>query len=395
MAQSSFNINGMSLSKRISWVEFFALSMFSLYAMLTVLNSSLLPQTYPFLSNIKYAMLGLQLFFLLHIVIDLLKTDVRKIILYIAILCVAGISYINSGLSFVLITTILIIYVRNYDFDNILLFLIIGQMIGILLVVLSAGTGIVENINTSRLGVERYALGFLNANTLSNYLFSIILKIMFLRRNLNNALPLFISNIIFLLVILITDSRTSFLLLILFDLLFCVFIFFRSKGWLDSYLSLMNKMNILMINGLFILSYLSAILFSYSNPFMVELNEIFSYRISSSSKFFYTYGFSLLGQEVELVSTFQAAKFNSSALILDNGYLQMLIIYGVVFSVIFYLLVLTSLKNIRVNKEYLLSIVILIYIIYGFNSGLFLSWEYNFILFYGLNKNNQLRNEKI
>ncbi len=369
-----------SLDRRMGFTEFFFLSLLFLYSLLSIINSSLLPITYPLLSNIKYVLILMQILFLMGIILQLISWNIQTVFLSCLSLLIFSISYMNSGLNTLLVSAVIIISMKEFDFDNILFFITLGQIIGILLVLLAVSMGIIENLVNIRFDGVRYSLGFLNANTISNYIFSVVLKIIYLTRQKKGFLIIGILNVVFFIIVLTTDSRTSLILLFLFDLFYLWYTKINNSEFIRI-IHLTNRVAILIF---IILSYLSAIFFSYSNPIMNELNNLFTNRISSSYKFFNLYGISMIGQRVELRSTFEAAKTNSSALILDNGYLQLAIIYGIIPSIICLVFYLKLLKKIYLNQNCVLGICVLMYIIYGFNSGLFLSWEYNFTMFYGV-----------
>lgn len=361
------------------------LYLLSIYAFLTVINASLLPSTYSFLGYIKYILLAMQLIFCLNIVFSFLGSKVSRVIATTLVLLLLFASVMYSGLNVLITTGIVVICFRKYKFENVILFLTIGQILAVLLILLAAYSGVIENLIVVRLGVERRALGFLNPNTVSNYVFSISLKTIYVLRKKFFWTPIILANICLILLMLETNSRTSLVLMILFNVMYFIYFILRIQGHSELFGKYMFIVSRVSFIGLFVLSYVVAINFSYSNPVMVEINSIFSNRISSANQFYQQYGFSALGQKVELVSTYQAAQTNSRALILDNGYLQLLIIYGILVSAIFVWYWLYLQKQIKKNNEYILLIVALIYTIYGFNSGLFLSWEYNFLLFYSLN----------
>lgn len=373
--------NMMSIPKN----DIFFLYLMLIFSFLTVINSSLLPSTYPFLGNIRYILLFFQLVFCIRILCDFFKRSWKRIMSIILVFLILLIGVINSGLNALIITGIVVICFSKFKFENILLFLIFGQLLGVIFVVSLAYSGVIENLLVVRLGVERHALGFLNPNTVSNYLFTIALKIIYLAKNRHNWIPLFLSNIILFMVMLETNSRTSLILMILFNLIYIFYFFMKIQGYSTLFLRLIYFLDKISFIGLFILSIISAILFSYSNPIMVRINQIFSNRISSAGQFYQQYGFSFIGQKVELVSTYKASQLGARALILDNGYLQLLIIYGLVATIIFSLYWFNLIKNFKNKSEHILLVIALIYTIYGFNSGLFLSWEYNFLLFYSIN----------
>lgn len=370
-----------NLKRDIPFTEFTFLTFLSLYSLLSVINSSLLPISYPFLGNIKYFLVLIQVFFLINIIRQSFSWNFWTIAFYSSILMVLGISYMNSGLNTLLTSALILISMKDFDFENILFFLVIGQIVGILIVLISVFFNIVDNIVNIRFDGFRYSLGFLNANTISNYLLSIALKIIYLTRKKRNLWVVVLLNCLFFITVMATDSRTSLILLLIFDMFF---IMYRWMGN-ELFVKIISIINNMAITITFVFSYLIALFFSYGNILMNELNVLFSNRLSSAYKFFNLYGTSILGQKVELRGTFEAATSNiGGALILDNGYLQLVIIYGLIPTILCLVLYFRILKNINLNRNCVLGICVLIYTIYGFNSGLILSWEYNFTLFYGI-----------
>lgn len=176
------NTDDFSLNRKIRFSELFFLSTLSLYSLLSIINSSLLPITYPFFSNIRYILTLMQIVFLMNIIFKFLSWNIRTVILICVTLLFFYISYMNSGLGTLLVSAVIIISMKDYDFENILFFIVLGQIIGIIIVVLAVCMGIIENLVNIRFDGVRYSLGFLNANTISNYIFSIILKIIYLTR---------------------------------------------------------------------------------------------------------------------------------------------------------------------------------------------------------------------
>ncbi|MDT2988004.1 hypothetical protein [Enterococcus casseliflavus] len=377
-------------NSKMTYKELLMLTLLSIYAMLSIFNSSLLPRTFEFFGSIKYILILIQFIFLANIIIELMFSTLKKIFFVSMILGVFLFSYYLTGMNVLLITTIIIISFEKVDFEKIVFFMILGQLLGLLFVLFNTYSGVIENISTIRLGVERFSLGFLNPNTVSNYFFSIALKIMYLFRNKVSFIHLLILNIIFIFIILETNSRTSFVLFIFFDILYLLYVFFTKTNHGKLFLRISIISNRLLILFLLVISYISAAYFSYSNSFWVTINELFSNRISSSYKFFLEYNYSIFGQKVNLVSTYEASQSNIGALILDNGFLQLIIIHGIFATIIFIVYWYKITSMLAWNFEILLSLVLIIYAVYGFTSGLFLSWEYNFVLFYGMKKINKI-----
>ena len=103
------------------------------------------------------------------------------------------------------------------------------------------------------------------------------------------------------------------------------------------------------------------------------------------SHFFHQYGISILGQITKRVSTGQAEVTGERALVLDNFYANLLIVYGIVFTAIYLLLHVGTSFYLVEKKRYDLLIVSTIIAIYGLVEGIPLNIDYNyFIVLFGM-----------
>lgn len=379
MVNKQVNYNKGLFKKQISVSELVSLSLLSLVSMCYVLNASLL-NLVSLGTPLKILILGIEIIFMMMILIGFMRKSLNNTLMKVCILLLLLLSFLNSGQNTILVTFLIVLTFYNYDFENLVLFLMVGQMIGVLLVLAAMNFGVISNLATVRLGVVRYSLGFLNPNTISNYLLAILLKYLYLRRNNIRILELIIINIPFFIIVNLTNSRTSIYLLLIFDLMLIISKYIiTNKSLLIKWLF---SANVLALFGSIVVSFVMAIFYNQQSSIWNTLDTLLTNRVSSANTFWKTYGISLLGQQVELRNTFEAAQGNLSALILDNGILQLAIIYGLVIMVVVILFYWLSIRRMFSNRDSLMLMISIIYIIYGLNSGIVFSWEYNLSLFY-------------
>ena len=116
-------------------------------------------------------------------------------------------------------------------------------------------------------------------------------------------------------------------------------------------------------------------------PFLRNvLNAISTNRLSSMYFFWNKYNITLFGQVLQKLGTQQAMELNTSALVLDNMYLNLLLGYGVAFTVLFLTLYLKTGLVLAKKEEYALLSVFAGFAIYGFFEGTTLNFDYNYFL---------------
>ena len=115
-------------------------------------------------------------------------------------------------------------------------------------------------------------------------------------------------------------------------------------------------------------------------PNLLRLNTIFTNRLSSMAYFWNNYKPSLFGQILTKVSTQQAELLNTRALVLDNMYINLILQYGVLFTIIFLLIYIITSKRLKTDNQYIYLIIMSGLAIYGFAEGLPLNIDYNVYL---------------
>ncbi|WP_231794526.1 hypothetical protein [Limosilactobacillus caviae] len=198
-----------------------------------------------------------------------------------------------------------------------------------------------NNILDTVNGEIRPSLGFTNPNTLSEIALVMILEVYILRKELNRNLSVLI---IFgsLLLIYISKSRTTFLLLIFF---FIINFILKKMETNIVAKRLMITVPVLCC----LISYVFVYLYSYRfNTFLEKVNYILSNRLKIVSNYYLNYGISFFGQKVFSNQIFGAQSIGS----LDNGYMSLLIRFGIIVTVVFLVLLSLTIKKLLDAKKY-------------------------------------------
>lgn len=244
------------------------------------------------------------------------------------------------------------------------------QLILLLLVLFSTllleKFGLIENLLFFREdGGIRQTLGFTHPNTLGLFIYAITMNSLYVMRESKYKLLkyslLLIMNVYFY---YITDSRTaSFISLstIIVSLLF-------------DYIKISKKLinNRYIIGGilLFIFTIVGLSTFYTDSNYIIELNKLFSNRLYSSYIYISEYGYSLFGNNTPaILST------SSGEVIIDSGYINLILNKGIVFTLIFFVFIFYRIWiNKFTYKEALIILSVfstLIFESYGFSIFMF------------------------
>lgn len=196
-------------------------------------------------------------------------------------------------------------------------------------------------------GEVRMSLGFVHANTLGFILFIIGLLIFvdsYEVRSRNSFIALLLLTAVDF---YIANSRTTTLLLLVMDIVIATKVFkndmisyFLNKKWVR---------NLLLIFVIALIGFTVWFATSYNGSGrLLQLNGLLNNRVQNGSYYMSLYGISLFGKNIP---EFVLWNDNFTQLYLDNGYLLMLIKYGVIATVIYVMMILQSArKAIRVRN---------------------------------------------
>lgn len=267
----------------------------------------------------------------------------------------------------------------RFYFKNLVLFFI--------LIILFCEFGLTENLVVNFNYGTAYSLGTGHPNNLAAYLVNILLLYMFLYLKKKNV---FINVIIALIGAVIiwklTVSRTAVIEIMLYIILFVFYRILQTVkiSWLVRLIEIAGV-------GMIILSVYYML--NYSN-ITASTDSSFLVRFSQGNLIYSMYGIHFWGNKIPFVSTFEATRLHIPALILDNGYLRMLVYHGIACSIIFFSLIIFMFKNLNKNKKYYLLIIAVVFMVGGFMEKSVYLIQYNFTLIIIFMKMSSQKNEE-
>lgn len=278
----------------------------------------------------------------------------------------------------ILIAIFVILGAQNVDFEKFIKFDLVLRSFLFIFVALSEKFGIIGSTILYRSdGFVRDAFGFLQPNTAGALLLSIYLEYLILRYKKMNFFDYLISICLITFTLLTTNSRSSLLGMILG--MFLVF-FLRSK----IYTYFNNKFINFWIEALFPLlaleSYLAVNFFNPALRGWSVLNQLFSGRLNLISYFIKNYPVTLFGQYVQLQDAMNLK--STYFLVIDNGYISVLLKYGLVtllFFCFFSILYTKKLLSDR-NFAYLVPVIVMSFV--GLMENTLYYPTYNFTLIF-------------
>ena len=312
------------------------------------------------------------------------KHTLKSIIKMIILGAIFFASLRNSGLKHLFYIILLVIGAKGVDIKEVLMKDIKIRLFLIIFIVISSLIGVIDNYETIRYSNEnitRYALGFTHSNGLGQAILSYIAIRYYIKGSFNKISNIIVALISLILIDFITDSRTS---------VICIFILFIIQV-LESTIKiherafikrLIANLSILMVPILTIFSIIVTINFSVDNSIIYTVDKLMSHRFMQAYNIINIYGFSLIGQKIQFISSRQAQILGMKSMILDNAYLQLAVSMGVIILIIICILFISlSIDAIKKN-DYKLLILIVIYALLGLSETGFNYVFFNFTLLF-------------
>lgn len=324
------------------------------------------------------------LLLIISIIIAYKKINFRIIPALLLIITGVIVSYISKDYQILRLCLILIAS-KNIDFDKFIKTDYKVRSIFLSIVLMAHFMGLTSDyIVVRNLTSFRNSMGFSHPNTFGFYLMLLCFEYIYIKTKEKKKIKLYNYLILILTMFIIdyfSDSRSSEISLILL----IIFIMFGRK--IFDNISMSKTKKIIFSNSFIILAIISLYithLVNIKNAFGLYINELSSGRFFYTNLFYITYGIKMFGQKLLLVSTEQAKLTHTSALVLDNAYMHILIRYGLVFFIIFANLFRKSFKRIFENKSFELFVIMFILLIYGLTEATIIRIEMcPFLLYLG------------
>lgn len=299
-------------------------------------------------------------------------TNRYRIIVVIVLGCL-GISFLITGRITLLFSAVFVILSKNGTLKKLMniYFYTAASCLGLLVVFCALGITI-DFTWEWPYGVG-HSLGRLHPNGLGLLVLCVILAWEYL----NSEKNLFLNSIVAwcgaAFVYAIPKSRTAAILLVVFPVL----LFF---------VKMLEKRNMLRILGIsqYVVPFFFA--FSFITMYFVEqLKSILHFsslmaRFTLALPLYEEYGVRLFGNHINFIGETEALESGVVPVVLDNGYLFLLIDFGVLAAVIFVVAYSWLLIRCYKNEDYILLIISCIFLVYGLMEQYVFMAQYNFAL---------------
>lgn len=321
-------------------------------------------------------------FLLLYNVLTIQKGDGIKIITALGVLgslllCI----FLSGGIFQNYIYSLAVIFLlRDFDFNKLVKFVLPLMITLLLFVVVSSKIGIIQDyveISSSRV---RHYLGFRYSLFPSTVMLNIVGLSIFQKQEKITFKELIVLSAAVLWFFLQTNSRLTALSSVVFLLIGLVIKLFPK--FLTNIRLLLCLLTPAYIYGA-VLSYFIAGLFPVAGSWLRALNHFLGGRIYLASKSLYIYGFDWLGKPIQWVGNGlnQNGQRNTlSYLYVDNMYIQILQKYGLLFLLIFTLLMTVTMILLFKQGRYLLLLIFIVYAFHATIDDLTFNLHYNLFL---------------
>lgn len=325
------------------------------------------------------------LFYYFSIIMLLYRTvaygKIRKKELLIAVFgaILIWITYRNAGSDFFVPAFLFIVCGKKVDYNKVVRTILYAQIFSVLLIVLMAIFGIIDNMSTvysySYLSttVVKTSLGFKHPNIFGARLLQIGLCFLYLVYDRWKTGYYVILGVIATIVYNTSYSRTAVLLLLLAVLLVFLVKRMQNQKVTRRLLTVMEYMPIIVCSFSIILA-----LFFTTSELFAFMDKYFTARFTAITQFFSQYGFSILGQEIELSRQSNGLFFT----ILDNSYAHIGIRFGLIMLVVFIFALQKTAQKARKSDNYALLILVTIISLLGMSETTMFRVSYNFVILF-------------
>lgn len=245
-------------------------------------------------------------------------------------------------------------------------------------VALSLVNIIPTNTGFRETGIPRMSLGFVHPNTLGFVCFIIGLLLLidsYKKVTRNNIIKLLLLTLV---AYFIANSRTSSILLLALDIVMIAKVFRNSM--ITTFLKKRWMYTLVAISVIGLVGFTLWIATSYSGTIkQMMLNRFLNNRAQNGAYYMSLYGISLFGRSIP---EFVLWSDNFTQLYLDNGYLLMLIKYGVIAATLYIMMILQAAKKAAKNRDAVIIMAIVLVALSLFAEQSALRWCFCPILMY-------------
>lgn len=262
----------------------------------------------------------------------------------------------------------------NENFDKTIKKDLIIKILCLLFVVINYYLGLTNGVFESMLrdNVLRLSLGFYHPNTLSMFSMMIIFDFLYLERKKLNFKKNLIVIVFSLLISRISGSRTSLYCVIIILLLISFNKFFKCE---NIFIAFSHNLYVIFL----ILSLILTYMYINNSSIAFFINDVISNRIKYQAYFCSNYSINLFGNMIDYDVT------------LDNGFIKILLNYGIIVTCTYIFLYIRNLKKIKKEDKnnFMLVCIYIVIMIYCLSESYLFFMPFNMYWIYSLCKEKE------
>lgn len=311
-----------------------------------------------------------------------MKFQKKQLALIFFLFVMSIVLYIKYSNGIFLETLLLIIIVLKNEFKKIVKIDFYIKLLVLILILTFNYLGLTNGVFETMLrgNVLRSSLGFYHPNTFAMFLMILCFEFMYISSEQKKLKTLIIIFLIALIIEKIPVSRTC---------VYCVAVLVFFQLFKDKFEKLLNSKILLIVSKnlylvFLIVTLLLTYLYSINNSFAVSINEFISNRLYYQSFFLENYSINLFGNDVNYVST------------LDNGYLKILLNFGIITTIFFMILYSKNISRAFKEKDYTVLVIYIIVMFYCLSESYLFYISYNiFLIYFFCQKKLEVNNNEI
>lgn len=308
----------------------------------------------------------------------LIQFDKRTMFAFALITIAILTSYFSKG-GWVSECIWLICGMKKVNIKKFVKYLFFSNLIGTLTIIILSYSGVINDLILYRGAMARHSMGFNHPNAFGARILQLASMYLFLKKDTIKKKDCILTLVLAMIILSVADSLTSFFLMIILS--FGVF-----------FISILNKRNIKLkkiFERIFLkfgkVFWIIPIIAVSVTVLSLNVSKYFGgnllSRILQARYYFDYYGLSFFGTQLETNNTIENFNLQFSKLYtLDNGYIYLLLGYGVISFSLFVVGNVFLSKKLFAKKDYVSALVIVIYSIYGLFETMMIRYTYNFSL---------------
>lgn len=248
----------------------------------------------------------------------------------------------------------------------------------VVVTILFASAGIIDNRISVRAGIARSAMGFTHPNTLGLYLLVICTAFSVIRFGKNPFPDLVIISLAVVINLTVADSRTAALLGVFQALLLVIFYCIRSKDGRK----IVRRCFAFLVIGLLLVSMYFMVSYDPSNPLHALFNKVLSGRLRLAHGYYSMQPLTLLGSTFEGFPPIYYEDGVPKTFVVDNAWCHLILRFGIVPALLFvggFLALFFRLLREERWDSLLFGLVLMT--VYGLSENFGIRFECNFFLY--------------